>query len=291
MDGTYGTNSSKYSLYVLAAQNPQFDTVIIAMGLLYREDSENIAEFLEVFKKYNAIENLQKIVIDKCPAEIAAIKEKLPNIAIILCFFHNVMNIEKNTTAFEPFQRLQIANIFRAMSKTSSKDSFNNLLEELKKIADSKFMEYFEKNWLSCTDMWAGHSAYFENILGNTTNNRLESKNGKLKRITTSTDRMDNLLQKLIDFLKNEKSELSYSKLRSSMTVKKVQNNNCLLNLIELHYPHKLYIKCKSESEKPSMEFKRAGKSSYIFQMDSALYNVEVLNYIHISIYQLNMNS
>ena len=43
------------------------------------------------------------------------------------------------------------------------------------------FKSYLDKNWVPIKDMWVGYSTNTKTNLGNTTNNRIESFNQKVK--------------------------------------------------------------------------------------------------------------
>ena len=63
-------------------------------------------------------------------------------------------------------------------------DQYNKLKEELYSMTSKKFQQYFEINCDDCRSMWATFHSDQHLQHGNTTNNRLESHNQKLKDLT-----------------------------------------------------------------------------------------------------------
>lgn len=176
MDGTYKTNISNYSLYLIVSMDMGLKTRIIAGALLRNEDNETIGEFIRLFKKYNPCHvEINKIVIDKDPAEIKAVEELLPNAEIILCYFHNLASIELKIN--EPFaKKNQMLNLIRTMSILPDEKLFNQNLDNLKQISNDAFWNYFVKNWLSVRNLWAGYAINYISCYGTNTNGRIEGK-------------------------------------------------------------------------------------------------------------------
>lgn len=102
VDGTYKTNLSKYTLYLVVSLDLCLKTRIIAAGVLRNEDSQTIGEFFEIFKRHNPKHmEIQKVVCDKDYAQIRAIEKHFVHARIILCYYHNLSAIE--THVDEPF--------------------------------------------------------------------------------------------------------------------------------------------------------------------------------------------
>lgn len=268
MDGTYNTNISNYSLYLLVAADLSFKTRIVAAALLRKEDHLSIGTFLEIFKEANpSSSQLKTIVVDKDLAEIKAIKNQFPDVKIILCYWHNICNIEENAKE-PPVRKAQISNKFKAMSKTTSQDEFKKLCNEMKEISSDTFWAYFTKNWLPYTNYWAGYSVNFENCYGNNSNARTEGKNHALKLILSRYDKLDTFLAKFIIFLDQDEVESKHRVLYEQFSVKTQLNDNELLQFIQSKYCHELYLKCLEESKKLSLSFMKNLEGLFQFDDD-----------------------
>lgn len=256
MDGTYSTNMEKFSLYLILTQDKTCVGRIIAACLLRNEDCVSIGTFLELFKKYNNTSCLQTAIVDKDASEIKALTDSFPSINIVLCYFHNIQNIEKALKSETPLKKFQITNLFKAMSKNTSFEKFNAYLDEIKAIATPKFVEYFEKNWLSCKQSWAGYSDYVCNTNGTNTNARIEAKNRSLKQLLSRTDKLDVFLTKFFIILKQDKTESTYKFWNEKLTVTRDMCHNSLLEYIRQNYASKIFEKCSTECVQQSLEYK-----------------------------------
>ena len=99
MDVTYYAtppNDNKYKLLViLAFNNELFKSVIYSLSLIQNENKETFVKVLNFLKiKYSWTPN--KITIDYSKAEKNAITYVFPNVEIIPCFYHFMVNINKH---------------------------------------------------------------------------------------------------------------------------------------------------------------------------------------------------
>ena len=76
--------------------------------------------------------------------------------------------------------------IFYVMMYAKNLNKFNYILDQMKSVfierENKDFLNYFLKNWESCKEKWASYARKKIPILGNNTNNRIESSFGKIKR-------------------------------------------------------------------------------------------------------------
>ena len=268
VDGTYKTNLSKYSLYLIVSLDMCLKTRIIAAALVRNEDTQSLGEFFEIFKKYNPRHSeIEKIVCDKDYSQIRAIEEHLSQARIILCYFHNLAAIESHIE--EPFARKnQILDIVRGLSITPHETEFNSLLSKLENMSSEKFWNYFSKNWLEIKEQWAGYSINFDSCYGSNTNGRIEGKNRALKLILKSNDKLDTFLQKYLIFIAQDSSESSFSIFREKLTVATTPNPHKILCYIQVKYCHELYLKCVAESKCTSQRFLKNAEGNFVFDDD-----------------------
>ena len=101
-----------------------------------------------------------------------------------MCYFHVVLNAKKRLNRFSKNVRDYVVSTMRLLHECILKEEFDDLWIRVKGLWIEKglasFVEYFENTWLS------GHATkwqVFQSPLGfSTTNNPLESFNGKLKK-------------------------------------------------------------------------------------------------------------
>ena len=117
-------------------------------------------------------------------------------------------------------------------------------------------------------DSWAGCSNFVEDLRGNRTNNRVESKNSALKKIAQATDRIDILICKLIKYFDLEKKALSFKKLRKIFKKSKQDQPN-LLEEIENNYPEAVYKKVFAQSKMYSNQIQKIAEDLFEFVDDN----------------------
>ena len=88
-----------YPLYTLLVEDNDGVGQPVAFGLLRREDTAHIKEFLNFFKANNGMQRTEAVVTDKDMAEISAVHECWPNVSVIICRFHILRAIEKHLSS------------------------------------------------------------------------------------------------------------------------------------------------------------------------------------------------
>lgn len=86
-------------------------------------------------------------------------------------------DVEKN-------ERDHVRDFLRELVYSKSQDEYDDTKREVYSETNEQFRKYFESSWDGCQHMWVTFKRDFNVHLGNTTNNRLESHNQKLKDLT-----------------------------------------------------------------------------------------------------------
>lgn len=94
----------------------------------------------------------------------------------------------------------------------SSEENYNDFYLELNLLCLDQLLEYFNVNWHNIKEDWSLYSL-MKNNLGNTTNNRLESINAKLKQVITKNSP---LVITIKDFFEWYDSHNNESQLRTA---------------------------------------------------------------------------
>jgi hypothetical protein len=92
----FQTNNLRYPLFTLLIEDGNGIGQPVAFGIMAREDQSHIEAFLEYFAQNNNLQITQSIVVDKDAAEINAIHAKLPNLHIIICYFHIIRAVDRH---------------------------------------------------------------------------------------------------------------------------------------------------------------------------------------------------
>ena len=226
--------------------------------------------FFRNFKEhYERFTEIELVVADKDMSQMTSLTKAFPNALIHLCLFHieqaflrkiQSMKIEKDDAELAK-------KMFRQMAFSTTNEEYQEIASRFVATFPGEVASYFEDNWGCMPDNWAGYS--FKNLIcyGETTNNKLESKNSALKNLINSTDNLDACLTKLIKFIKddhaNSKYNLRYIKMTSS---KSSENDSELMLLLKLNStPKAVSIVKKSEklAKRRGIHFNRIGNGQY----------------------------
>lgn len=116
-----------------------------------------------------------------------AFKTKMPQIQTQLCLFHVIRNFEREITTVKrninDIEKKRVLAILMDMVYANSEEKYDNLYSELKSLNLIGVISYFDSNWHPIRDEWTmfGRNQYANYL--NTTSNRVESLNQKIKFI------------------------------------------------------------------------------------------------------------
>lgn len=137
---------------------------------------------------------------DKDFVERYVLHELFPSVPTYICLFHTFRTFKREVSVSkmgikqkEKDTALQYLNK-KAKSKTA--ELYDDIYKEFAATVPTSVLQYFNLNWHNIKEEWTTHKMV-DGTLGNETNNRLESLNGKIKN---ASDRY-NTLVKFIDDL------------------------------------------------------------------------------------------
>ena len=104
-----------------------------------------------------------------------------------------------------------------AFSKNVS--TYDDVLSRLRKLAPRSFLDYFYKNWHECRAMSAGYETFCVENLGNTTNNKIESHNQKIKMVLHRNMTITQAVQGLMSIHRSAVVAMSHSQFLKVTTV------------------------------------------------------------------------
>lgn len=242
VDGTYKINSLDMPLFIFMASDSLNSGRIIASCLVTAETKDIIDEVLKKFKQFNAKSGeIKMIIADKDMSQIASLKKAFPGANVHLCLFHILqaflrqMNSLRKQSSIES-QDIELAmKMFRQMAFSTSESEYHEISKRFCDTFPEKVTNYFKENWGHMSEMWAGYA--FKNVTcyGETTNNKLESKNGQIKTLINHTDNLDMCLRKLIRLMQDDHANSKYKVSYIKLTTPKLENaDSALLTMIKL---------------------------------------------------------
>ncbi|KAK3726253.1 hypothetical protein RRG08_008634 [Elysia crispata] len=112
----------------------------------------------------------------------------MPQVEISLCHFHMKQAFKRafqgKGLAAHIVKVLQ--DIFEQQANALTEDSYNNFKDELSSLAPPPIVEYLQRNWWNCPQMWANFLNLDIPRLHVTTTNHFESYHGKIKTLLHS---------------------------------------------------------------------------------------------------------
>jgi hypothetical protein len=126
---------------------------------------------------------------DKDLLERSVIKDTFSEANVIICIFHSMRTFSREITCekmgISQADRNKSLELLQKMVYAKTEGEFEQLHNVLNISAPKRVIEYFEKNWYPIKDEWSMSKNFMKGFFQNTTNNRIESINVKLKSVIT----------------------------------------------------------------------------------------------------------
>lgn len=110
-----------------------------------------------------------------------------------LCTFRREVSCEK--LGITSGQRQLFLELFQKMAYASSEKDYEDLYTELQKSAPREVKQYYDNNWHCIKNEWVLHFKAMSGSFLNSTNNRLESLNGKLKQVISRHSSLEQFIE------------------------------------------------------------------------------------------------
>ncbi|KAK3913122.1 DNA topoisomerase 3-alpha [Frankliniella fusca] len=146
------------------------------------------------------------------------------------------------------------------MRHTIFDEEFQSLVEDLKETSSEAFFKYFEESWLKCPHAWCDIDKKKSLNYGNTTNNRVESFNSKIKKMINSHSTLAEAVQGLLNLVRNKEEDVFFKDVQANLkktylSNSQDQNIQCMLSHLTL-YAAKLEIwEYEAEVSQKEMEY------------------------------------
>lgn len=188
-------------LYVLLIEDGNGLSEVAAIGLLANEQQETLSWFFEMFKKHNPASSQTKtFMTDKDMKERSVINLLFPNARLVICLFHTLRTFNREISCEKlgvtPAERDSSKKYCEALCYAKTEVHYQNIYSNFIKECPTQVVNYYTKNWHEIRTQWARGLVYNSGNFCNTTNNRLESFNTKLKSVIP-------LFSELSEFFKN----------------------------------------------------------------------------------------
>ena len=221
VDATYNVNGVGMPLYCVMIEDGFGHGRVVQYAATTEEDVEHIRKIFQTFKDDNpSWTSVRVIVVDKDFTEWKVLKEEFPDATILFCQWHVMKAMFKKMVEcdIEKSERDEVRELLRQLVYSKDADDYKDTKQEIYFKTNEQFKHYFEANWDSCQEMWVTYKRDHHVHLGNTTNNRLESHNQKLKDLTHRSSTLSEMFQNVLRFSNTSASEYSHAVFKEEFT-------------------------------------------------------------------------
>ena len=208
LDATYKLLQIGTPTYLMLVEDSNGMSEVVFVCLLVSEDENSISWMIDTFKRLNANWIKTTVVMaDKDITERHVIKNHLPSASVLICLFHALRTFRREISCdklgITAGQRTFALELIQKMAYASSNEEYQELFDALQRSAPENVKEYFNKNWVPIKDEWVLHHKAMSGSFLNSTNNRLESLNAKLKQVIDHHSSLEDFVKKFFVVLKS----------------------------------------------------------------------------------------
>lgn len=225
IDATYKLLELGLPVYLMLCEDSNGQSEIVAVCLLVTEDANSMTWMADTFKKCNAEwKSIRVLMADKDIGERDVLKQSLPNASVLICLFHTLRSFRREITCekmgITGGQRTLCLDLVQKMAYASSEAQYDLLHDQFQQDAPKEVVHYFDDNWHPIRSEWVmGLKSSCGNFL-NSTNNRLESINGKLKQVISRHSSLEEFVDKFFIILTALRTERDH---RAAVMFQKVK--------------------------------------------------------------------
>jgi len=199
IDATYKLLELGIPLYLFLCEDSSGQSEVVSAAMLVSEDANGMEWMMDAFKKQNSQwEKTRVVMADKDIGERDVIKKCLPNARVLICLFHSLRTFRREVSCdklgITSGARVLSLELMQKMVYAKSEAEYDSLYDQFQKDVPKEVVEYFDECWHKIKDEWViGITSCCGTFL-NTTNNRLESINGKLKQVISRNSSLEEFI-------------------------------------------------------------------------------------------------
>lgn len=235
LDATYKLLEIGVPAYLLLCEDSNGMSEIVFVCLLVMEDQPSILWMMETFKKRNPAWSKVKVVMaDKDMGERDVVKSALPSASILICLYHALRTFRREISTeklgITSGQRMFSLELLQKMAYASSEAEYLKLYQELKESAPKQVIDYFDNSWKGIKNEWVLHYKAISGSFLNSTNNRLESINGKLKQVINRHSSLEDFVNNFFVIVSAMRGECNH---KAATMFQKVRVFKCLMMKVQ----------------------------------------------------------
>ena len=223
VDATYKLTNLCMPVYLMLCIDGNGQSEIVACCVTSLETEDGMTAMADSFKKHNARwEKVAMVMTDKDMTERTVFGRAFPNATMHLCLFHVLRSFRRQITC-EKFgitsgERDLVLDMMSRLTYARSLAKYTAVYDELMECGLETVIRYFNTNWHSSKDEWVEGLKGQVFSLGETTNNRLESTNAKVKSVCTKYATLENFFTNFVAVLAVLRGERSHRIVMSIIT-------------------------------------------------------------------------
>ena len=225
IDATYKLLELGLPTYLMLCEDSNGQSEIVTVCLLVTEDKDSMIWMVETFKNHNdEWKRIRVLMADKDIGERDVLKQSLPNASVLICLFHTLRSFRREITCekmgITAGQRTMCLDLVQKMAYAMSEAEYDLLHDQFQQDAPKEVVLYFNDSWQPIRNEWVmGLKSSCGNFL-NSTNNRLESINGKLKQVISHHSSLEDFVDKFFIILTTLRTERDH---RAAVMFQKVK--------------------------------------------------------------------
>ena len=225
IDATYKLLELGLPTYLMLCEDSNDQSEIVTVCLLVTEDKDSMTWMVETFKNHNdEWKRIRVLMADKDIGERDVLKQSLPNASVLICLFHTLRSFRREITCekmgITAGQRTMCLDLVQKMAYAMSEAEYDLLHDQFQQDAPKEVVLYFNDSWHPIRNEWVmGLKSSCGNFL-NSTNNRLESINGKLKQVISRHSSLEDFVDKFFIILTALRTERDH---RAAVMFQKVK--------------------------------------------------------------------
>lgn len=147
----------------------------------------------------------------------------LSDAVLLICLYHTLRSfgreVKCDKMGITSEQRDQCLCILQALAYASDEDAYNRNMDRLFAVGCEKVNKYFKECWDPIRHEWVAGLKERHLTLGDTTNNRLESINAKIKSVCSANACLQNFFKDFHTYLASMRTERRHRALMSFIKI------------------------------------------------------------------------
>lgn len=243
IDATYKLNKFRMPLYILLVIDGNGLSEIIGIFLTSVETEDAISKMVSTFKSFNSSWEKTKVVLsDKDFTERNVFEKEFPAASLIICLFHTMRSFKREISCekmgLRSGERDYALELMEKIVYSKSPEEYEQNYQLLEESGLDRVIEYYNKNWLPIKEQWVQCYKGANFTLGESTNNRLESINAKIKSVCTRYATLPTFFNQFLALLCCLRNERDHITLLSLVRKTIIPENSPLKSYAEIVTPY-----------------------------------------------------